>query len=101
MARITNTALTLAIVSFLLSSAAFTPAVFVAWFSVAMGAIGVWQGHLRRGFLTIYFAVGATIVSPIFMEFGAVDLLLIAIPTIGALIASVFWWNYRQSQKLG
>ena len=73
--------------------------VFVAWFAAAIGAIGVWLGHVRRGLLTIYFAIGATTVSPIFMEFGAVDLLLIVIPMIGALIAFVFWWNYRQSKK--
>jgi hypothetical protein len=65
MARITNTALALAIVSFLLSSAVLTPMVFVAWFAAAIGAIGVWLGHVRRGLLTIYFAIGATIVSPI------------------------------------
>ena len=101
MARITNTALALAIVSFLLSSAVLTPMVFVAWFAAAIGAIGVWLGHVRRGSLTIYFAIGATIVSPIFMGIGAVDLLLIAIPMIGALIAFVSWWNYRQSKNIG
>jgi hypothetical protein len=99
MARITNTALALAIVSFLLSSAAFTPMVFAAWFAAAIGAIGVWLGHVRRGLLTIYFAVGATIVSPIFMKIQSVDLLLIAIPIIGALIALVSWWTYRQSKE--
>jgi len=100
MARITNAALALAIVSFLLSSAAFTPMVFAAWFAAVIGAKGVWLGHVRRGLLTIYFAAGATIVSPIYMKIQAVDLLLIAIPITGALMAFVSWWTYRQSKEL-
>ncbi len=100
MTRIVNTTLALAILSFLLSSAAFTPMVFVAWLAAVIGAMGVWLGHVRRGLLTIYFAVGATIVSPLFMKIRSVDLLLIAIPITGALIAFFSWRSDQHSKDL-
>jgi hypothetical protein len=101
MARIADTALLLAIVSFTLSSAAFTPMVFVSWVAAVLGVAAVGLGYFRRGLITIYFALGATVVSPIFMENGVVDSLLIAIPIVGALIGCVAYWNYRQSGKSG
>jgi len=94
MARIANTALVLAILGFTLSSAAFSPMVFVSWAAAVLGVAAVWLGYVRRGLITIYFALGATVVSPIFIENGVVDSLLIAIPVIGALIGSVSYWNY-------
>jgi len=99
MDRITNIALAFAIISFALCSAAFTPMVFAAWLAAAIGAAGIWLGHVRRGWLTIYFAVGATVVSPIFLKTQSVDLLLIAIPIAGALIAIVSWRSYQQSKE--
>ena len=101
MARIADTALVLAIVGFTLSSAAFTPMVFVSWVAAILGVAAVWLGYVRRGLITIYFALGATVVSPIFIKNGVVDSLLIAIPIVGALIGFAAYWNYRQSGKLG
>ena len=58
-----NIALALSIISFAPSAAAFTPMIFVSGVAALIAVAGIWQGHIRRGLPTVFFAVGAAAVS--------------------------------------
>jgi hypothetical protein len=94
-----NIALALSIISFAPSAAAFTPMIFMSGLAALIALAGIWQGHYRRGLLTIFFAVGAAIVSPIVFGVEPVDRWLIALPVIGATVAAVMYWKYRRHQN--
>jgi hypothetical protein len=99
MTIVLNFALVLSIISFVLSSAPYTPMVFVSGLTALIAIVGIWQGHTRRGLLTVYFAIGAFIVSPAMLRIEPVEWWLVALPAIGAAGSIVMYWTYRKSQK--
>ena len=94
-----NIALALSIISFVPSAAAFTPMIFVSGLATLIALVGIWQGHFRRGALTIFFAVSAAVVSPVVFGIEPVDRWLIALPAIGATGAIVMYWSYRRQRS--
>jgi len=98
MTIVLNIALTLSIISFATSAAVFTPMIFVSGLAAMVALVGIWQGHIRRGVLTIFFSVGAAIVSPIVFGIEPVDRWLVVLPAIGASGAAVMYWQYRRHQ---
>ena len=94
-----NIALALSIISFAPSAAAFTPMIFVSGFATLIALVGIWQGHTRRGALTIFFTASAAVVSPIALGVEPVDRWLIVLPLIGATGAVVMYWGYRRQRR--
>lgn len=99
MTIVLNIALALSIISFVPSSAPLTSMVFISGLTALIAVVGIWQGYTRRGLLTIYFAIGAFVVSPIVFRVEPVEVWLVALPAIGAAGAIVMYWTYRRSQN--
>lgn len=94
-----NIALALSIISFVASSAPFTPMIFVSGLTALIAMTGIWQGHTRRGLLTAYFAIGAFIVSPAVFNAETAEGWLVSLLALGAAAATVMYWTYRRSQN--
>jgi hypothetical protein len=94
-----NIALALSIISFAPSAAAFTPMIFVSGLATLIALVGIRQGHIRRGALTIFFAASAAVVSPIAFGVEPVDRWLIVLSLIGAMGAAVMYWGYSRQQS--
>jgi len=95
-----NIALALSVLSLLPSAAAFTPMVYVSGLTTLIAVFGIWQGHVRRGALTIFFAISAAIVSPIVFGIEPAGRWLIAQHLVGTLSAVVMYWDYRRQRSL-
>ena len=99
MTILSNIALALSIISFAASAAAFTPMIFASGATALFALVGIWQGHIRRGLLTVFFTVGAVIVSPIVFAVEPVERWLVALSAIGAFGAAIMYWGYSRQEK--
>ena len=99
MTIVMNIALALSIISFALGSAPFTSMAFISGLTALIAVVGIWQGYIRRGLLTVYFAIGAFVVSPIVFPVEPLEAWLVALTVIGAAGAIVMFWTYRGSQN--
>jgi len=99
MAIVMNVALAMSVISLAPSAAAFTPMVFASAIAALVAVVGIWQGHIRRGLLTVFFAVGAALVSPTMFGVEAVEWWLIALYAVGTTSAAVMYWRYKKNQN--
>jgi hypothetical protein len=94
-----NIALVLSILAFIPSAAAFTPSILVSGVAALFAVVAIQRGFLRRGLLTIYFAICAFLVSPMIFDIESVDKYLVAFPVVGLVGSIVLFWHYKRSRN--
>lgn len=90
-----NIALLLSVLAVVPSAAAFTPAIAISMIAALFAVFGIWRGYVRRGLLTIYFAICALIVSPVFFDLERVGWILVALLSAGVLGMAGAFWDYK------
>ena len=91
-----NIALALSILAVVPSAAAFTPVILISGIAALIAVVAIWRGYLRRGLLTVYFAICAFIVSPMFFDFERVEWLLVALLLAGIIGGAGALWDYKR-----
>ena len=94
-----NIALAMSILALTLSAAPFTPSIFISGVAAMIAVVAIRRGFLRRGLITLYFAISAFIVSPIIFDIESVHEYLVAFAIIGLVGSIILFWNYKRSQK--
>jgi uncharacterized membrane protein len=97
---IANFGLVLAAIAVVPSAGAFTPAIFVSAVAAILGLIAIGFGHKRRGVMTIYLALSAAILSPALFDMQRQEIWLIVLTTVGTLLASLLYLDYRRSEAV-
>ena len=95
-----NIALVLSILALIPSAAAFTPSILVSGVAAMIAVVAIQRGFLRRGLITIYFAMSAFIVSPIIFDIDSVDKYLVAFAVFGLVGSIALFWHYKRSENV-
>lgn len=96
---VANIALVLAVAALIPSAGPFTPAIFVSAFTALIGVAAIAAGNVRRGILTVYFALSAGIVSPVLFAVQRVEFWLLTLLAIGFLSGLVFYLNHNRRKS--
>jgi hypothetical protein len=90
-------ALVLALLSFVLGSAPFTPVMILVFISVPLAIISGYLGSWRLAVITIYFSVASLSVIPMSKELSfRIDYLLVLMGVAGAIIGGVLFYEYKR-----
>ena len=90
-------ALVLALLSFILGSAPFTPAMVLVFVSVPLALVSGYLGSWRLAVITIYFSITSLSVIPISKELSLrIDFLLILMGVAGAIIGGALFYEYKR-----
>ena len=90
-------ALVMAMLSFVLSSAPFTPAIALVVLSVPLALFAGLLGSWRLAVVTIYFSIASLFVVPISSELSfRIDYLLVLMGVVGAVIGVVLFYEHKR-----
>jgi hypothetical protein len=87
--------LALALIAYVPSAAAFTPAILLSFIACATSAVAFWFGAWRIVILTVYICAATFIASPIFIDIDDPALWMMAMAVIGICLSALLCWNYR------
>ena len=93
-------ALLMAIISFVLGSAPFTPALFLAPLALGLGLVSAYLGYGRLAVVTGYWALAAVLSGPLARMWQLrIDGLLLVLVILGILLSAALFTSYvvRQS----
>ena len=85
MGTIANIALSVAALAIVPSAGPWTPAVFFSALAALVAVPVIVSGNIRRGILTVYLALSAVVVSPMFADLPQVDIWLVVLIAIGGI----------------
>ena len=87
----------LALTSFILGSAPFTPALVLVFLAVPLALVSGLLGAWRLAAITVYFSIAAWIVVPISRELSfRIDYLLALTALLGAVIGGILYYGYKR-----
>jgi hypothetical protein len=90
----------MAVISFGLGSAPFTPALFLAPLALALGSVSAYLGHRRLAAVTGYWAVAALLTVPMARMWQLrIDSLLLVFVALGFLLGAVLFTHYAVSKR--
>ena len=90
-------ALVMAMLSFILGSAPFTPAMALVFLSIPLAIVSGFLGSWRLAITAIYFSLASWSVIPISKELSfGIDNLLVLMGVIGTVIAGFLFYGYRR-----
>ena len=98
MGTVANIVLVIAVAAFVPSAGTFTPAIFLSAAAAIVAVLAIASGHIRRGFLTIYLAFSAAVVSPIVTDLQRADIWLLVLAGIGGIAGVVLYVSYRKDK---
>jgi hypothetical protein len=90
-------AMLMALLSFILGSASFTPAMMLLFISVPLALFAAALGSWRLAVITIYFSIASLSVVPVSQILSSrIDYLLVLMGVAGAVIGGVLLYEYRK-----
>ena len=94
---LSSLAVVLSLVSFVLGSAPFTPAMLLVLVAAPLALVSALLGAWRRAIITVYFSMATWFVLPISRElFFRIDYLLVFMALIGAVIGGILYYDYKR-----
>jgi hypothetical protein len=78
------------------SAGPFIPAILVSGLTALIAVFAISRGYLRRGILTIYFALSAAIVSPAIIDVDGLEFWIVALHVLGGISALGLYWDFNR-----
>jgi hypothetical protein len=94
-------AMVMALLSFTLGSAPFTPAKMLLFISVPLALFAAVLGSWRLAFITIYFSIASLSVVPISQILSfRIDYLLVLMGVVGAVIGGLLFYEHKNVKNV-
>jgi len=94
-------ATTMALLSFILGSAPFTPAMLLVFPAVLLATVAALFGSWRLDVITVYFSTASWFVVPMVDELAfRIDYLLLLLGAFGAAMGAALFYGYKRAIRI-